>query len=102
MPLLYSHSSKHSKVVRGPYVAAIQDLIGGNRSGHGPSRFQTFSVSTDREGALSVKVFMGVVDLKTCLVQIAYYRRTSCSTAFVSIDVNVKHLVHDLPVAIHF
>jgi hypothetical protein len=77
MPLLYSHSSKHSKA----------------------ARFQTFGV---RDEALAVKVFMGVVDLKTCLVQIAYYRRASCSTAFVSIDVNVKHLVHDLPVAIHF
>jgi len=45
MPLHYSHSSKHSKA----------------------ARFQTFGV---RDEALPVKVFMGVVELKTCLVLI--------------------------------
>ena len=45
MPLHYSHSSKHSKA----------------------ARFQTFGV---RDEALPVKVFMVVVELKTCLVLI--------------------------------
>jgi hypothetical protein len=46
-----------------------QDLITGRRSAHGPSRFQTFSVSTASDLVLGVTVFIVDVDPMACFVR---------------------------------